>query len=360
MNRLQVTLISSLLSAGAVAQDVRINGSMDIPLKAPSAKGLHKATAVPPSTIKLLKVTLSERAKRTMTQRAHQAEARNGAFAANSMAAYGRFPARVQLGMNNVPVLDQGVHGTCVTFAITAAMDAVVGQGDYISQTCSLQLGNYLAEQGYFPSGWDGSFGFMVINQFSSYGLINKSVEAERGCGGLHQYPGHSEEAPQSYISVEDYHPLSELSPMWSTVLDPVNAFMDRVDTNKTLASVKQALAEGDRLSFGVLLLDFDLGLAGAVGKKGAEYDTWVLTPEIARDAWLNPEFGGHEMVITGYDDTATATDDDGRVHKGLLTLRNSWSDRYGDQGNFYMSYDYFKMFVDEVYRLRNDDLDQD
>lgn len=42
----------------------------------------------------------------------------------------------VELGMNSVPVLDQGSYGTCVTFATTAAMDAVLGLGDYISQQC--------------------------------------------------------------------------------------------------------------------------------------------------------------------------------------------------------------------------------
>ena len=30
----------------------------------------------------------------------------------------------VQLGMDQVPVLDQGPHGTCATFAATAAVDA--------------------------------------------------------------------------------------------------------------------------------------------------------------------------------------------------------------------------------------------
>jgi C1A family cysteine protease len=41
-------------------------------------------------------------------------------------------PSSVNLGMNNVPVLDQGRHGTCATFATTAAVDAALGQGDYV------------------------------------------------------------------------------------------------------------------------------------------------------------------------------------------------------------------------------------
>lgn len=46
----------------------------------------------------------------------------------------------VDLAMNDVPVLDQGSYGTCVTFASTGALDALVGQGDYIDQQCSLEL----------------------------------------------------------------------------------------------------------------------------------------------------------------------------------------------------------------------------
>jgi hypothetical protein len=127
-----------------------------------------------------------------------------------------------------------------------------------------------------------------------------------------------------------------------------------RTDTNKTINEIKAALNEKDRVTFAVLLLDFDLGTMGAVGTHNAQFDTWVLTPEIARDIYSNPLFGGHEMVITGYDDDAVATDAKGRQHKGLFTLRNSWGEQYGDKGNFYMSYDYFKVLVIEAQRIRN------
>ena len=70
---------------------------------------------------------------------------------------WGNLPKRILLGMNNVPVLDQGSHGTCVTFAITAAIDAALSKGDYISQLCQLELGTYLEPMGYSVSGWDGS-----------------------------------------------------------------------------------------------------------------------------------------------------------------------------------------------------------
>jgi C1A family cysteine protease len=98
----------------------------------------------------------------------------------------------------------------------------------------------------------------------------------------------------------------------------------------------------------------------GAVGTHNAKDDTWVLTPEIARDIYLRPQFGGHEMVITGYDDNAASVDDQGREHKGLFTLRNSWGDQFGDKGNFYMSYDYFKVLSIEVQRIRAIEMSSD
>lgn len=51
-------------------------------------------------------------------------------------------------------------------------------------------------------------------------------------------------------------------------------------------------------------------------------------------------------MIITGYDDHATARDSAGHAHQGLFTLRNSWGWSVGDWGDFYMSYDYFNTLV--------------
>ena len=47
--------------------------------------------------------------------------------------------------------------------------------------------------------------------------------------------------------------------------------------------------------------------------------DTWALTKGLETPPY---EVGGHEMVITGYDDNAFALDDQGQKHRGLLTLR--------------------------------------
>lgn len=348
-----------------MAEDIKIVGTMTKSVKIPSTvaapqsntKNALKAAKPKTEEISLLKIQLSNLAKQNLNRRVNNAQAVNQTL---SLAVTSKYPASKSVDMDNFDVLNQGVHGSCVTFANTAAINAALNKNDYVSQLCSLQLGNHLEQHGYNASGWDGTWGRAVLSQIDAFGVVSKAQEAAHGCGGLTAYPVR-DERPTTSMSVEDYHQISEnisSSVLWSPVLDVYKALSERVDTNKTLDEVKASLLAGDRLTFGVLLADFDLGFVGAVGKNKASdnsvsYDSWVLTPEIARDVYLRPNFGGHEMIITGYDDDAVATDEQGNEHRGLLTLRNSWGNSVGNKGNFYMSYDYFKLLVIEVQRIR-------
>ncbi|WP_019215615.1 C1 family peptidase [Legionella tunisiensis] len=270
----------------------------------------------------------------------------------------GNYPMQVQLGMNNVPVLNQGAHGTCTIFACTAAVDAALNKGDYVSQLCQLQLGSYLEKSGYATSGWEGAWGREILSQMELFGIVSKEQQTAHSCAGMLEYPLNENAPAESVMNVEDFHQISERLDnkqlVWSTILDVYQSFTERTDGRKTLYDVKTSLRAGDRLVVGVLLIDLDIGTVGAVGTHKATQDSWVLTPEIALDILLNPSFAGHQMVITGYDDNAVAIDNKGHEHRGLLTLRNSWGDKIGDQGDFYMSYDYFKLLATEVLRIRS------
>lgn len=341
-------LLTLVLSTTINAQDIRVIGTLEHTLKTP-ANHLTDTRITRP--IKLLKVELNKPAVEAINQRTTQLT--NYTAALNPVSS---LPRKVALGMNKVPVLDQGSLGTCVTFANTAAINAALGQGDYISQLCQLQLGNYLAANGYNSSGWNGTLGRYVLSQINAFGVVNKEQQKTMGCGGLTQYPTQEQNAPDAAMNPEDFHQLSESiadKVSWSPILD-IFTSLERTDTNQTVNDIKHALNEHDRVTFGVLLLDFDLGLMGAVGTYNSNFDTWVLTSKIARDIYLRPMFGGHEMVITGYDDDAIAVDTEGHQHKGLFTLRNSWGDKVGDKGDFYMSYDYFKVLVIEAQRIRS------
>ena len=223
-----------------------------------------------------------------------------------------------------------------------------------------MQLGNFIATHGYGISGWDGTWGRPVLSQMDAFGFINKTKESTHGCGGLTHYPLGGIE-PQTFINVDDFYNISEPlnidldAPQisWSELADGDQIFLDDINTKSTLMDVKTALAKGDRVTFGVLLPAVGLGNAGAVGTYRSTDDSWVLTPEIKHDVAINPPETGHEMVITGYDDDAISYDIKGRQYTGLLTLRNSWGKHSGDHGNFYMSYDYFKLLLLEAYQIR-------
>jgi len=265
-------------------------------------------------------------------------------------------PVAIDLGMENVPVLNQGVHGTCVVFAVSAAISAFIKKGDYVSPLCSLQLGQYLQSYGYGSSGWDGGLGMSILSQYERFGFINKEKQFEQGCGRLYDYPLLQKEHGEA-MSPETFYEYSESLDKyhigWSNLLDIYQSLYDDIEPDKILLMVKKALSSGDRLVFGILLADYEKGLAGAVGTYKAFNDTWLITPEILADIRLNPQFAGHEMLLIGYDDLAVAKDDHERLHRGLFKVRNSWGDKIGDHGDFYISYDYFKALVIELQRIR-------
>lgn len=352
----KIIVLSFALLSNAFAADIQPSGTVDYALK-PSGK----SRITYPQKIKLLNFKLSEHAisaLRLKTQSLHHA--RSLQVAANT-------PEEKQLGMNGVPVLNQGSFGTCVTFANTAAVDALLGKGDYLSQLCLLQLGNYYTEQAFGLSGWDGSLNRAMLSRLEDHGFISKETEHTVGCGGLTEYPQNGDPTPTSTISFDDYHRMSEgliqnhIS--WSSILDPYTAlFSDSSDTDNTVNEIKKALNNNQRVIIAVLLPAIDLGLAGAVGKHHAVNDTWVLSTLIERDLYLTSSFffPAHALVITGYDDNAIAIDDLGDKHRGLLTLRNSWGEQFGNKGDFYMSYDYFKVLGFEAHQMMQNHFDDD
>jgi C1A family cysteine protease len=154
-------------------------------------------------------------------------------------------------------------------------------------------------------------------------------------------------------MSIDSFKSMSEdLSEKmyWYPLMNEFQRFETRYsDTDqayKVLNQVKENLAKGNRVTFGTFLVIGPYCSAGACANYKSKQDTWALTKDIE----LPPYFtGGHEMVIIGYDDNAVATDNEGKQHQGLLTLRNSWGDDVGDHGNYYMTYDYFMKFAGEV-----------
>lgn len=335
-----------------------VSGTIDVELNNPGNYALKSASSANKKTIKILKLNLSNKIKKSLLSRAnpktslieHQAST----------------PQSKQLGMNNTPVLDQGPYGTCVTFAATAVVDSLIGQGDYISQLCQLELGTYLesTSNGTYPSGWDGSYGDIVLGQMSTYGIISKKNQYTQGCDGLRYYPSYIEIDTSKYIMDPQYfttlsEKLDDKQITWEQSLSMEEAFSDPTSPQRVLLDIKKEINNGNRVQFGVILSAIHQGVVGATGTYISKFDTWVLNDEAINelikimDGDDSADLGGHEMVITGYDDNAIIVDDKNIEHQGVITLRNSWGTQAGNNGDFYMTYDYFNMFADEVYKIK-------
>jgi hypothetical protein len=345
MRKWSILVLGITLSGPLSAKAVELVGT--IPVVISASEDLKSYAGIKSKVVFVQNIRLSPSAQQVLKQRlAHIFENSN----LNASYSSG-VPTQINLGMNGTPVLDQGVHGSCVTFAMTGAFDAVLGRGDYISQLCSLELGAYLYQLGRSEySGWDGSTGAIVLKQLNDYGVIPKSYQQQHGCAGVKRYPINTESNTGKPMPLKEYIanslPLSFAT--WQVLADTEEVFSDKFNPTALLRAVKKHLREGRRVTFG-MLLDDTIGEAGALGTYKKGYDTWVLTPEIIKKIEHGDLEAGHEMILIGYDDSAVAYTPDGKASKGIFIVRNSWGKQSGDGGNFYISYDYFKALCDEA-----------
>ena len=350
MNKLTKVAVLSLSSSLACASQVTLKGEVDVHITPKNQTGV-----VQQLTFRLPKYELSASAKSYL----HDQLAQYPQNSINTAPFSSELPTKVKVGMQLTPVLDRGYHGSCVTFAVTAALDAALGAGDYISQLCNLELGSYLAIHDKInASGWNGSSAPWVLQQVSDYGIISQNYQKLNGCAGVRQYPLHNETDEGTSMSESEFlaHsiPLSNLI-NWEALLTDEESLSTQVNMSQVIYQIKEELAKGNRLTVG-MLLDVNYGDAGAVGTNRAFNDSWMLTPEIVTDAMNGDIYAGHELVITGYDDNLEVTDNNGHVNRGVFTLRNSWSRLAGDSGDYYVSYDYLRFLALEVMTIRMKD----
>jgi hypothetical protein len=346
MNKFATIAVFSLSSSLAFSSQISLKGEVEVHLKPKTLKGV-----VQDLKFKLPKYELSKNAKAYLhSQLAHYP---NNSI--NNVSFASELPRKTNLGMEMTPVLNQGYHGSCVTFAVTAALDAILGAGDYISQLCSLELGSYLAAHDKIEaSGWNGSYGSWVSQQISEYGIISQNYQKLHGCADVRDYPLFDESNEGQLMSEREFMehsiPIANLVE-WKAIVTDEEAFSSEINMNDVIYQIKSELAKGNRLTVG-MMLDINVGDAGASGTYHVLNDTWMLTPDIIADAMSDRIDAGHELVIVGYNDDAEVMDEEGHSNKGVFTLRNSWSRLAGDQGNYYVTYDYLQFLITEASAL--------
>lgn len=223
----------------------------------------------------------------------------------------------VDLGMNDVPVLDQGQYGTCVTFSTTANLDALLNIGDFIDQQCILELNTGLGNN--YWNGADDST--QIIAPLKQYGLVQKGK-----CDNL--YPQNS-----AALSTAAYENIASKTVTASNVQFVEHSTID-------LQTLKSILDKGHRVTIGIMLLNtpdpisvqgFNINIAGQQDIGGL----WACSQAASSSNFCAVSNSGHEVVVIGYDDK-----------QELLKIRNSWSEEVGDAGDFYMTYDFFSVMA--------------
>ncbi|MDQ2993721.1 MAG: C1 family peptidase [Pseudomonadota bacterium] len=372
MKKLIITslALSSALSFAATNPNV-----MHVPIPLPPLANLKTRSAAV-QTVSVLPVKLSPAFLELQRTRSVQPNS----MMTRATGTRNALPTRINLTMNKVPILNQGEYGTCVIFAFTAAIDAALGKGDYVSQVCLLQLSSHLADYSYWGNAWDGSLSHWTIAQIRQYGIISKADEKNGVCNDMRDYPLHYNESHlQQKMSLIDYHKYSQnvlsYNSRGGVAIEPQLLFKfanyydyDKFDkyitlSNNTdgwvtpeesLTAVRKALAEGNRVVLGVLLhADYMWS-----GRNKVLHDTWFADKAL-KQAFKNQNnsaneaiWGYHEVVLYGYDDTVTVTNAKGEKQKGVFLVRNSWGTITPCKGVEFMTYDYFKLMADDAYSM--------
>ncbi|APJ03173.1 C1 family peptidase [Silvanigrella aquatica] len=221
----------------------------------------------------------------------------------------------VDLGMENVPVLDQGRHGTCVTFAATAALDAKLKIGDYIDQQCSLALNKYLGND-YWNGAYDAT---EILAPLKEHGIIPKGK-----CFGV-KYAN-----PNQTVDTKTYESKS--------IKNYSDKFSYEFVKKANLNTVKSALKNGYRVAIGTALTATNdpisvNGFNAIIQGDDTSYrgGLWACQQKSSTTNYCKEQNAGHEVVVIGYDD-----------NQQLLKIRNSWSTKAGQNGDYYMTYSFF------------------
>lgn len=340
-------LLSSVVSAHATTPPVTLDGTIKtfVKFEKPVSQLKHgESTITDGQYVLLQKIKLSPEAQQWLTTHI------NDKYTLPNSS----FMTQADLGMNGVPVLNQGIHGTCVTFAVSGALDAIIGHEDHVSQLCSLALGKYLHKQSSnYPSGWEGSWADLVLGQYKKFGAISLAHQKKYLCGGRKNYPKKKTttggEMTADKYGLHSENTMKNIQYKWISSYH--NAFTEENSNFDRNENIRLAISNGHRVLIG-FLLNANRSHNGALGKYRTKYDSWVLSNKIAEDAANGKMNAGHEVIITAYDDNAVITDDEGIQHRGVYTIRNSWGKHAGDRGNYYMSYDYASKLIMDAFEV--------
>lgn len=204
-------------------------------------------------------------------------------------------PASVDLRAGMPSVYDQGQLGSCSGNAVAAAF-----QYDQIKQNIPV---------------WNPSRLFIYYNERLMEGTVNQDAGAELrdGIKSIATY-GVCKEATWPYdVSQFAVKPITEA---YTEAKQNLALQYERV--NQDLVDLKTVLASGYPIVVGIMLFEaFESDQVAEIG---------IVPMPSPQDQCI----GGHAVVICGYNDATSR-----------FLMRNSWGPSWGDQGYFYLPYEY-------------------
>jgi predicted secreted protein len=296
-------------------------------------------------------------------------------------------------------VLTQGATGSCESFAFIGAMGAILhGDSSYFDIGCSLNLGNYLLEASKdkasfdrdyptlsevltknkfenntksqddmsmdppirYYSGWNGSYDAVVLAQIAQFGLVPQSANADCGQVSFDRPTGHDDALSPSVFEANAV-PVTDLlewdfycgatgessdTEAWPPCQNPIGAIKDIIDHNG-VALIGISLYDNIR-SFGI---QSSFGYFGEVNHPNVwtrNYGVDVCQWRGTLDSGAPCQLGGHEVYAYGYLDSSKD------LSQGLVLVRNSWGNMAGDQGDYYITYDYLMSMTQEITGLHH------
>ncbi len=316
-----------------------------------------QATSAPNTFVSLQQIELSQSARRDITDYIKKTLDESSKESSSTVGS----SEQLSLGMGGVPVLNQGGWGSCVTFAVTAGLDAyyALNGSNQISQLCDLALGVSLKTSG-SEGGWDGASAEDILSQIAQYGFLTMSYQASHGCGGLSSYPlyddRHGSAMNRSHFlsAPSDRRFTDSLWRELGVLVRTDRELHERIaHPERGLEQLKASLRRGHRVSIGIVL-DSDVGDVGAVGSYHGYKDVWMLTDAVSSAIDSDYLLGAHEVLITGFNDGCIKPTVSGKAQElcGYLTARNSWGSIAGNRGNYYIGYEYFNALANEAYEI--------
>lgn len=219
-----------------------------------------------------------------------------------------KIPGRVDNRRHCSPVEDQDTLGSCTAHAVVGMLEYMMrrGLGEHtdLSRLFLYKVTRRLLD-------WTGDTGAHIRTTIKAAACFG--VPPEQFCPyDISRY----EDEPDAFL----YSYADNFKAIQYARLDPYNA-----TGKQTLDAVKRALAAGFVMSFGFPV-----------------YSSMTESPYVPYPTSKDKLQGGHAVLAVGYDDKLAIGDDDGKTtNEGCLIFRNSWGEKWGENGYGYLPYTY-------------------